>query len=180
MEHERFAPLVLEHTAMMARVAAALVGADAEDAAQEALVRAWRAWPTLRDPASTRAWLMQITVNVCRSWRTRGQGLRVNTEDRLDAATEQHLALDIAVGASEHIDALDLRRCLRDLPEDMRTVIALRFYAGMDSTEIGALLGEPATTIRGRLRRALLRLRELLDSGSASPLPQATPSRRDA
>ncbi|HEX8981405.1 MAG TPA: sigma factor [Ktedonobacterales bacterium] len=86
MEHERFAPLVLEHTAMMARVAAALVGADAEDAAQEALVRAWRAWPTLRDPASTCAWLMQITVNVCRSWRARGQGLRMNTEDRLDAA----------------------------------------------------------------------------------------------
>ncbi|HEX8981406.1 MAG TPA: sigma factor-like helix-turn-helix DNA-binding protein [Ktedonobacterales bacterium] len=69
---------------------------------------------------------------------------------------------------------------MRDLPEDMRTVIALRFYAGMDSTEIGELLGEPATTIRGRLRRALLRLRELLDSGNASSLPQATPSRRDA
>jgi RNA polymerase sigma-70 factor (ECF subfamily) len=164
----------------MARVAAALVGDDAEDAAQEALMRAWRAWPSLRESASTRAWLMQITVNVCRSWRTRGQGLRLNAEDRLDAVAEQQSALDVAIGASEHIDALDLRRCLRDLPEDMRTVIALRFYAGMDSTEIGELLGEPATTVRGRLRRALLRLRELLDRGSATSLPQATPSRKDA
>ncbi len=180
MEYERFAPLVLEHTATMARVAAALVGDDAEDAAQEALVRAWRAWPTLREPSSTRAWLMQITVNVCRSWLARGQGLRVNAEDRLDGAAEQRPALDVAVGASEHIDALDLRRCLRDLPEDMRTVVALRFYAGMDSTEIGELLGEPATTVRGRLRRALLRLRESLDRGSAPTRPQVAPSRKDA
>lgn len=180
MEHERFAPLVLEHTATMARVAAALVGADAEDAAQEALVRAWRAWPALREPTSTRAWLLQITVNVCRSWRARGQGLRVNAEARLDATAEQQLARDVGVGASEHVDALDLRRCLSDLPEDMRTVIALRFYAGMDSTEIGELLGEPATTVRGRLRRALLRLREMLDRESASLRPHATPSRKDA
>lgn len=59
-------------------------------------------------------------------------------------------------------------------------MIALRFYASMDSTEIGELLGEPATTIRGRLRRALLRLRESLDRESASALSQVTPSRRDA
>jgi len=49
MEHERFVSLVLPHTQAMARVAAALIGlADAEDAAQEALVRAWNGWATLR------------------------------------------------------------------------------------------------------------------------------------
>src|SRR6185437_1290840 len=49
MEHENFAALVAPHTAAMARVPAALVGiADAEDAAQEALLRAWRGWPSLR------------------------------------------------------------------------------------------------------------------------------------
>ena len=50
MEYERFGALVAPHTDVMARVAAALVGmADAEDAAQEALMRAWRAWPALRE-----------------------------------------------------------------------------------------------------------------------------------
>src|SRR5512146_33817 len=74
MDYERFAPLVTPHTATITRMAAALVGiADAEDAAQEALMRAWRAWPGLREADSTRAWLMQITVNVCRTWRARSQ-----------------------------------------------------------------------------------------------------------
>jgi DNA-directed RNA polymerase specialized sigma24 family protein len=54
----------------MMRVAAALVGlADAEDAAQEALMRAWQAWKTLRDVDAVRPWLLRITVNVCRQWR---------------------------------------------------------------------------------------------------------------
>jgi RNA polymerase sigma-70 factor (ECF subfamily) len=163
MEYERFAPLVTPHTAVMARVAAALVGIpDAEDAAQEALMRAWRAWASLREPDSTRAWLMQITVNVCRTWRARGQGLRQSVEDRLNTAALQE-AGQTTLGASDHVDALDLRHALLTLDDDMRMVVALRFYAGMDSTEIGELLGVSPATIRGRLRRALLRLRHTLD-----------------
>jgi hypothetical protein len=71
MDYERFAPLVTPHTGTITCMAAALVGIpDAEDAAQEALMRAWRAWPGLREADSTRAWLMQITVNVCRTWQS--------------------------------------------------------------------------------------------------------------
>ncbi|MDE3229286.1 MAG: hypothetical protein KGO05_05355, partial [Chloroflexota bacterium] len=110
MDYERFATLVTPHTVTMARVAAALVDPpDAEDAAQEALVRAWRAWPSLRDPDSTRAWLMRITVNVCHSWRTRGQGLRQSAEERLDQTLLAHEFGQTAPGASEHVNALDVR-----------------------------------------------------------------------
>ena len=57
------------HAAAVLRVATALVGHDdAEDAAQEALTRAWRAWGTLRDTNAARSWLLRITVNVCREW----------------------------------------------------------------------------------------------------------------
>src|SRR5215469_13662413 len=71
MHHERFAPLVLPHTPAMARVAAALIGlADAEDAAQEALMRAWNSWSALREEGAVRSWLLRITVNVCHNWRT--------------------------------------------------------------------------------------------------------------
>jgi len=161
----------------MARVAAALVGVpDAEDAAQEALLRAWRAWPTLRDADAARAWLMQITVNVCHTWRARGQGLRQTVEARLDALdvtpSSHSESRQATLGASEHVDALDLRQALLTLGEDMRQVVALRFYAGMDSTQIGELLGESPTTIRGRLRRALLRLRRALDEAER-PEPAA-------
>src|SRR5215831_5354901 len=70
MQHERFAPLVLPHTPAMARVAAALIGlADAEDAAQEALMRAWNGWAALREVGAVRSWLLRITVNVCNNWR---------------------------------------------------------------------------------------------------------------
>jgi DNA-directed RNA polymerase specialized sigma24 family protein len=55
MEYERFTALVTPHIGAMARVAAALVGvADAEDAAQEALIRAWSGWETLREEKTMR------------------------------------------------------------------------------------------------------------------------------
>ena len=54
----------------MLRLAAALIGpAEAEDAVQEASMRAWQAWPTLRNLDAVRPWLLQITLNVCRQWR---------------------------------------------------------------------------------------------------------------
>lgn len=181
MDYERFAPLVTPHTSAMARVAAALVAfPDAEDAAQEALMHAWRAWSSLRDPNSTRAWLMQITVNVCRSWRTRGQGLRWSAEERLDIASLECESGQIALGASEHVSALDVRQALLTLNEDMRVVVALRFYVGMDSTEIGALLGESAATVRSRLRRAILSLRRALDDIEPTPAAYDLRSGRNA
>jgi RNA polymerase sigma-70 factor (ECF subfamily) len=63
-----FAAHIPLHITTMVRVAAALVGvADAEDAVQEALMRAWQGWPGLRDRAALRGWLLRITVNVCRN-----------------------------------------------------------------------------------------------------------------
>ncbi|HEY8324101.1 MAG: RNA polymerase sigma factor [Ktedonobacterales bacterium] len=179
MEYERFAPLVTPHTELMARVAAALVGAsDAEDAAQEALVRAWRAWPGLRDAEATRPWLMQITVNVCRS-QLRQHGLRARFDDLSES--EPLSTQELAPGTVDHVNALDLRRAIVALDDDMRVVIALRFYAGMDSTEIGELLGIAPATIRGRLRRALLRLRQTLDGAGQRATPaHTTTSRKDA
>lgn len=169
MDYERFAPLVTPHTATITRIAAALVGvADAEDAAQEALMRAWRAWPTLREADSTRAWLIQITVNVCRTWRARGLGLRTGAGavDGLHTAVPLEDIPSAAQGATDyiadHINALDLRQALLTLSADMRQVIVLRFYIGMDSTEIGALLSASPATVRTRLRRAVIQLRRAL------------------
>lgn len=65
-----FATLVPRHLAAVIRTAAALVGkADAEDAAQEAIMRAWQAWPSLQDVDALRPWLLRITVNICLQWR---------------------------------------------------------------------------------------------------------------
>jgi RNA polymerase sigma-70 factor (ECF subfamily) len=186
MDYERFAPLVTPHTATITRIAAALVGiSDAEDVAQEALLRAWRAWPTLRTAESTRAWLMQITVNVCHTWRARSQGLRQErgARDRLETTVSLEDIPSATLGATDHINALDLRQALQTLSTDMRQVIVLRFYLGMDSTEIGELLGESPATVRSRLRRAVIHLRSALDDRhQATPAASATdtPARKDA
>jgi RNA polymerase sigma factor (sigma-70 family) len=159
-----FTVLVPLHTEAMLRVASALVGpADAEDAAQEAVVRAWRAWDTLRDADAARPWLLRITVNVCRQWRRGGFGRRVRLVGPLPPEDAELLAvLDSDPGAGEHARVLDLRAAVNALDEDLRMVVALRYYAGMDATEVGAALGIPPATVRTRLKRALARLRHAL------------------
>lgn len=181
MEHEDFARLVVPHTDAMARIAAALVGAaDADDAAQEALMRAWRAWPTLREADAVRIWLLRITTNVCRNWQAGHFGTsRRRSQSLDDVASAQLLPASAGPGSREHTDALDLQRAIAGLSDDLRYVVALRFYAGLDATEIGHLLGAPPATIRTRLRRALMLLRDALGVAS-NPAPGAAKAREAA
>jgi RNA polymerase sigma-70 factor (ECF subfamily) len=167
---ERFTTLAPQHTATMLRVAAALVGwADAEDAAQEALTRAWQAWSTLHDDGAVRPWLLRITVNVCYQWQRGGFGRRLRVTEPLPEDDGEALALlDADLGASDHTGSLDLRAAINTLDPELRTIVALRYYGGMDATEIGLALGAPSATIRTRLRRALALLRDQL----VAALPQ--------
>jgi RNA polymerase sigma-70 factor (ECF subfamily) len=166
MDYERFSSLVLPHTAIMAHVAAALVGpSNAEDAAQEALMRAWRGWQGLRDPESVRSWLLRITANVCHTWQARSLGVERRMTQSLDAREEDAARLQITtddVGTSAHADSLDLRSAVATLSDEFRTVVLLRYFAGLDATEIGAMLDVPPATVRTRLRRALLAMRDIL------------------
>lgn len=171
MEQERFAPLVLPHTPAMARVAAALIGlADAEDAAQEALMRAWNGWAALREEGAVRSWLLRITVNVCHNWRAGHFGTDRSRTQPLGPESDEATAwplVGLGPGTTEHATALDLRLAVMSLPGELRTVVALRFYAGMDATEIGAALDLPPPTVRTRLRRALALLRTSLAADHA-------------
>lgn len=168
---ESFATLTPLHTSAMLRVAVALVGAaDAEDATQEAIVRAWQAWADLRDVESLRPWLLRITVNVCRQWHRGGFGTRRRMTARLPDEGSEFLAL-LDDDPGDRVAALDLRRAINQLNDDMRLAVVLRYYGGMDASEIGATLGVQPATIRTRLRRALLVLRQYLrDSGEMPAL----------
>ncbi|MGH2517410.1 MAG: RNA polymerase sigma factor, partial [Ktedonobacterales bacterium] len=174
-DYTRFVALVPEHMEAVVRVAAALVGAaDAEDAAQEAVVRAWRAWTALRDPAAMRPWLLRIAVNVCHDWRRGSFGVRQRLTGPLEDA-EGFAAMVADPGALDVAAALDLREAVNRLDPDLRVVVALRYYAGMDATEIGAALDIPPATVRTRLRRALHTLRDRLQAADAESLPAAAP-----
>jgi len=165
----QFNALVAQHAEKLLAVAAAIVGsADAEDAAQEAIVRAWQAWPTLRDRDAFGAWLLRITGNVGRDWlRGRFGPHRRLTEPLLEVETEADIPAALFAadpGASDHAAALDLRHAIGELDAELRVVVALRYYAGLDATEIGNALGAPPATVRTRLRGALRVLRERLTS----------------
>jgi RNA polymerase sigma factor (sigma-70 family) len=164
---ERLAP----HVPAVLRVATTLVGAaDAEDAAQEALVRAWQANPDPRDLTAPRAWLLRIAINLCADWRRGRFGTRQRVTQSLDASGASALlaTVEFDPGTSDHTGALDLRRAINRLEPDLRLVVALRYYACLDSVEIGHLLDVPGETVRTRLRRALTLLRAHL----AAPRPQ--------
>lgn len=174
---DAFLELLALHVPAMMRVATALVGAaDAEDAAQEALVRAWQSDHDLRTISAPRAWLLRITVNLCTDWYRGRFGKRRRVTQSLDAVagTDVLATLDFDPGTSDHTGALDLRRAINSLERDLRIIVALRYYAGLDSAEIGSLLGIPSATVRTRLRRALSVLRERLVAPQSLPLPYTT------
>lgn len=168
LDRERFLMLVERHTRVLLKVTAALVGFDdAEDAAQEAVLRAWQKRASLRDLNAFRSWLLQIAVNVCREWHRGWLGKHWRANEPLTAAHAELLGtLDADPGESGYAAALDLRQAISELAPELRLVVVLRYYAGMDATEIGTALGVPPPTVRTRLRRALALLRQQLrDSG---------------
>jgi RNA polymerase sigma-70 factor (ECF subfamily) len=180
-----FNALIAQHAERMVRVSAAIVGImDAEDAAQEAIVRAWRAWPTLRDRDAFSAWLLRITVNVGRDWLRGSFGAHRRLSESLDEAeTEADIPAALFSddpGASDHAAALDLRHAISQLDAELRTVVALRYFAGLDATEIGAALIISPATVRTRLRRALRRLRDRLGDSSEHPAARSREENRHA
>jgi RNA polymerase sigma-70 factor, ECF subfamily len=135
---------------------------DAEDAAQEAFVKAYAALGRFRTGSPFRPWLLQIVTNEARN-RRRSAGRRANlalraAEDRRpdDAAPSP----ESAVLASERRAVL--LAALNALRDDDREVISARYFLELSETETAEALGIPRGTVKSRLSRALERLRAQL------------------
>jgi RNA polymerase sigma factor (sigma-70 family) len=153
-----FTRLVTEHRAAMARVAYVICG-DPEatrDAVQSAWAIAWRRLHTLRDPDQVHAWLIAIAANEARQG-IRGQRRRP-VIDISDVWTQP-----AGDDPADSIGLVDLQRALAHLKPDDRRLLALRFVAGFDSTEIARLTGLSASGVRSRLARLIDRLRTDID-----------------
>jgi RNA polymerase sigma factor (sigma-70 family) len=133
---------------------------EAEDAAQEGFLKAYRALNRFRAGADPRPWLLRIVANEARN-RLRSAGRRHNLELRL---AEGFRAGDAAPSPEAAALAADARhrllRELNSLGEDDRLVIASRYFLDLDGEETAAALGIPEGTVKSRLSRALGRLRE--------------------
>ncbi|HLJ81978.1 MAG TPA: RNA polymerase sigma factor [Ktedonobacterales bacterium] len=142
---------------------------DAEEIAQDAFIRAYRAlrtYPAERVRAlALRPWLYQITLNVYRN-RTRSVRLRTVPLD----GPEDSAPLEIEDDARERPDAAAERAELRDtmaaallrLPAHFRAAVILRHVEGLSYQEIAALLGQPQGTVKAHVHRGAKLLREAL------------------
>jgi RNA polymerase sigma-70 factor (ECF subfamily) len=137
--------------------------ADAEDAAQEGFVKAYRALGRFRTGAEPRPWLLRIVANEARN-RVRSAQRRHGLELRLaegfrpgDAAPSPEAA---AVAAEDRRRLLDL---VSGLGEEDRLVISSRYFLELSGDETAAALGIPEGTVKSRLSRALTRLRARFD-----------------
>ena len=155
-----FARLVAAHHADMARVAYVITGdgALAQDAAQSAWLIAWGKLRSVRDPLRVRQWLLSIAVNEARQIVRRRRRVPVI---EIDPSQPANARTDPAVG----IARIDLVRAMSSLSTDDRALLALRYVAGLDAAELGALTGRSASGTRARLSRLTARLRGELGDG---------------
>jgi RNA polymerase sigma-70 factor, ECF subfamily len=124
--------------------------AEAEDAVQEACLKAWRKLPQLRPDSPIRPWFLSIVANHSRSLRR----ARWWSVIRMDSVPESRLA------AGDRVDAkLDLDRELAKLPPTDRAALFLSYYLDLPLSEVGLILGISAQAAKSRVHRAVVRLR---------------------
>jgi RNA polymerase sigma-70 factor, ECF subfamily len=141
--------------------------ADAEDAAQEGFVKAYRALGRFRPGAPFRPWLLQIVANEARN-RRRSAGRRAALALRAAAAESSG---DVAPSPEAALVASERRRellaALERLREEERLVLACRFFLDLSEEETAAALGVRRGTVKSRQSRALARLREEMEAADA-------------
>jgi RNA polymerase sigma-70 factor (ECF subfamily) len=158
---ERYAVLVERHRDRYARFAARMLGSldDAEDAVQDALVRAFDRLADCREPEKFAGWLFLILRNRCFAEGRRHQregrqpeeaAAAVAAPDRSDAALEQ----------GERAGALE--RAVGQLTPEQREAFVLKHVEGLPYEEIARLTGATVASLKMRMHRAYDRLRELM------------------
>jgi len=152
------------------RTACLILGnpADAEEAVQEAFLRAWRFRDSLPGGVDVRRWLYRVVVNSCNS------KLRTEIPHRDRRGRDDALESVIDTGAATSVAAsTDLLAALGDLPVALRTVVVLRYFADLSEREIATAIGRPVGTVKSRLHEAR---RQLASHPALREDPDAAPA----
>lgn len=139
--------------------------AEAEDVAQEAFIKAYRAIHSFRGDSAFYTWLYRIAVNTAKNAidaRKRRPGSDVDIDDIGEFAVSDSLKSEDS--PENLLEAQDLQRVveatLANLPEDLRSALMLREFEGMAYEDIAHVMGCPIGTVRSRIFRA----REAIDN----------------
>jgi RNA polymerase sigma-70 factor (ECF subfamily) len=131
----------------------------AEDAAQEAFIRAWVNLPSYQPKAPLRNWLYRIAVNAALDVLRHKPEETLEDEEAL-MVTDQAAGPETALIEKERVALL--QQAMKSLPEAARSVLVLREYGGLSYQEIASVLEVPVGTVMSRLNYARNRLREIL------------------
>ena len=140
---------------------------DADDAVQEAFIKAFDALPRFREGSPIRPWLLRIVANEARNRRRsagRRQGLALRAADAFAPSQIAPGPEQIVMAAEQRAELLAALGTLRD---DDREVLGARFLLDLSEAETAETLGIPRGTVKSRTSRALGRLREALGASGA-------------
>ncbi len=165
---ERFERVVLPHLDDAYTLARYLLRDehDAQDAVQDAVLRALRYFESYRE-GDARAWLLAIVRNCCHTWHRKQRGERATvpfTDDESTIGVRDARETDAgAIAASERAR---LGRAIASLPTEFREVIVLREIEDLSYKEISDVVGVPIGTVMSRLARARKRMAAALGLGA--------------
>ena len=166
---EAFEAMVLRHERMIYLLCLRMTGnaADAQDCAQETMLRAFKAFGSFRRDASFSTWITRIAMNVCTDALRKRRS--VASLDAMREETNFDLP-DAAPTAYARLEQKERMRLLREgldeLPEEMRQIIVLRDMRGMSYEEIAETLELPLGTVKSRVSRAREKLSGILQKSS--------------
>ncbi len=143
---------------------------DAFDLSQEVFIKAWRGMDSFRGEAAPSTWLFRLAVNACTDFarkKARGRELLPFEEQGISLPDERYEPA-LVLEKKELSRALD--DALEKLPPESRHILLLRETAGLSYREIGEVMSLEEGTVKSRLARARIALREILiKSGNVSP-----------
>ncbi len=136
---------------------------DAEDVAQETFIGAFRKLHSFEGRSSFFTWLRRLAYNACidhlRKQKSRKSDLSTPDVSNLNASPNENPVNQLV--ERETIEAV--RSAIDQLPEDQRSIVCMRDIEGMDYAEIATCLEIPIGTVRSRLHRARLELKEIFE-----------------
>jgi RNA polymerase sigma-70 factor (ECF subfamily) len=158
---DAFTQLVQAEGQRAYRLAYGVLGSrpDAEDATQDAFIRAWRDLPRLNDAATWPGWFRSVTVHAALDRARRQQRHRVG-----DLADHAEVSTPDTTGWLA--DRADLMRAFRRLSAEDRALLTLRYSSDLPVPDVAAALGIPLGTAKSRLSRAIARMRETMENES--------------